>query len=240
MSERITKKEKRKLVQDGVIDLNGAFRSKFYPSSYEPKTPAQKKAFEFDNQGYNLLLTGSAGTGKSFLGLYFGLHKVMDKTTPYEKVTIFRSAVPTRNIGFQPGTKEEKESVFETPYPGLCNKIFARGDAYQILKQKGMLEFTSTSYNRSLTIENSVVIIDESQNMTFHELDTIITRGGENCRFIFCGDLKQKDIHNSGFDEFMKILINLDAFKCVTFTTDDVVRSGLVKAYLIEKEKQGH
>lgn len=245
MSQRLTKRDKRKLRQDGVIDAEGRFRPTVFNVSPNivPKTENQELAFEAHAQGYNLLLHGCAGTGKSFLGLLFGFSAVIENNSPYKKVIIIRSTVPSRDQGFQPGNKANKEGIYETPYPTICNQIFKRGDAYGILKQKNMIEFTSTSYLRSLTFDNAYVIVDECQNMTFQELDTVITRGGDNCKFIFCGDTKQTDLHKrndqSGLNDFMSILSRMKAFKFVQFYSEDIVRSGLVKEYIQQKERVG-
>lgn len=245
MSQRLSKKQKRKLRQDGIIDAEGKFRSQVFnvKPDIQPKTEAQEAAFDAFEDGYNLMLHGCAGTGKSFLALLFALKSVLDKNTPQTKVILIRSAVPSREQGFQPGTQRDKEAVYETPYPPICNQIIGRGDAYQILKQKGMLEFTSTSFLRSETFDNAYIIVDEAQNMTFQELDTIFTRAGNNSKFVICGDTKQTDLwkkhDQSGLSEFMKILDRLEAFDFIEFYPEDVVRSGLVRAYLIEKHKLG-
>jgi phosphate starvation-inducible PhoH-like protein len=245
---RLTKKNKRKLRQDGIIDQEGNIRQQVFHVNpdIQPLTPGQTAAEESWQEGYNMVLHGSAGTGKSFLGLYFALSDIVDKKSERNKVYVVRSTVPTRDQGFQPGTKAEKEAVYESPYPPICNQIFARGDAYSVLKQKNMIEFTSTSFLRSVTWNNAYIVVDEAQNMSFHELDTIMTRGGKNCRYIFCGDTKQDDLgthkksDRSGLADFMKILDQMQEFDFVQFYPEDIVRSGLVKAYLTKKEQLGY
>jgi len=245
--QRQTKKQRRKLRQDGIIDAEGRFRKNVLSidSSIEPITETQEAAFEAHEEGYNLMLLGSAGTGKSFLSLYFALSEVIKPDCNQKKVIVIRSAVPSRDIGFEPGTKSAKESLYESPYPPLCNKVFARNDAYQLLKSQGMIEFTSTSHLRSLTYDDAYIVVDEVQNMNFEELDTVITRAGKNTRIIFSGDTKQNDLtkkksDQSGLINFMKIIENLSEFDMIEFTAEDVVRSGLVKSYLLQKEKMGY
>ena len=154
----------------------------------------------------------------------------------YEKLVIIRSAVPTRDIGFLPGTEKEKSSVYEEPYYDISIDLFARGDAYQILKTKRLVHFMTTSYIRGITLRDAVILIDECQNMSFHELDSIITRVGENCRVIFCGDFSQSDLKQNGMKEFFEILASMNRFDFIEFGVEDIVRSGFVKEYIIAKE----
>ena len=157
----------------------------------------------------------------------------------YEKLVIIRSAVPTRDIGFLPGTEKEKSSVYEEPYRDISIDLFSRGDAYQILKTKGLVHFMTTSFIRGITLKNTIIMIDECQNMTFHELDSIITRVGENCRVIFCGDFRQSDLKSNGLESFMEILRNMGSFDFIDFEIKDIVRSEFVKDYIIAKTELG-
>lgn len=245
---RLTKKQKRTLRQQGIIDQEGNFKEKVFRVNPEIQalTPGQKAAWEAWEEDYNLVLHGSPGTGKSFLGLYFALSDIIDKNSPRKKVYIIRSTVSTRDQGFQPGNKNEKEAVYETPYPPICNQVFGRGDAYTILKQKNMIEFTSTSFLRSATFDDAYIIVDEIQNMNFHEIDTVITRAGENTKFIFCGDTRQDDLatqrksEKSGFGDILNIVDKMKEFDIIRFYPEDIVRSGLVKSYIIKKEELGY
>jgi phosphate starvation-inducible protein PhoH len=154
-----------------------------------------------------------------------------------------RSVVPTRDIGFLPGNAKEKSKVYEGPYYAICNELFGRGDAYDILKNKNTIEFMTTSFIRGITLNNAIVIVDEVNNMTFHELDSIITRLGKNCRIMFCGDFRQSDLpkqaERNGLLDFMDILERMKSFTHVEFQQEDIVRSGLVKQYIIAKDKLG-
>lgn len=207
----------------------------------EPMTANQSRVFAQYDNGDNILLHGVAGTGKTFLSLYLALDDVMYGDDNKEKVVIVRSVVPTRDIGFLPGKEHEKTAVYEQPYKAICSEIANRGDAYDLLKAKGMIEFISTSFIRGTTLDDCVVIVDECQNMTFHELDSIITRVGVNTRVVFCGDFRQTDLNRpydqSGLKEFMQILDSMYYFNKVEFDFDDIVRSGLVKEYIMAKEK---
>jgi len=200
----------------------------------EPLTRNQVKAFESKK---NLILHGLAGTGKTFISSYLA-YDDMSKGI-YDKLVIIRSAVPTRDMGFLPGTEKEKASVYEEPYKDIANELFQRGDAYGIMKQKNLVEFMTTSFIRGITLRDAVIIIDECQNMSFHELDSIITRMGENCRVIFCGDFRQADLKQNGMKNFMQILKRMELFVFIDFQVEDIVRSDFVKSYIIAKNELG-
>ena len=206
-------------------------RSGLELAEIEPLTRNQLRAFESDK---NLVLHGCAGTGKTFISCYLAFDDMTKNQ--YEKLVIIRSAVPTRDIGFLPGTEKEKSSVYEEPYYDISIDLFERGDAYQILKTKRLVHFMTTSYIRGITLRDAVILIDECQNMTFHELDSIITRVGENCRVIFCGDFSQSDLKQNGMKEFFEILASMNRFDFIEFGVEDIVRSGFVKEYIIAKE----
>ena len=161
----------------------------------------------------------------------------------YEKVVIVRSVVPTRDMGFLPGNQKEKARVYEAPYYSICSELFNRGDAYDIIKNKGYVEFISTSYVRGTTLSDCIVIVDECQNLNFHELDSIITRAGENCRIIFCGDFRQSDLiresEKKGINSFINVVNNMRSFDLIEFNESDIVRSDLVKEYILSKLKHG-
>jgi len=196
----------------------------------EPLTHNQCLAFESMN---HLVLCGSAGTGKTFISLYLAFDDILKGG--YSGITLIRSAVPTRDIGFLPGSEKEKSKIYEVPYYNICNELFHRGDAYEILKAKGIVEFMTTSYLRGLTLNDTVIIVDETQNMTFHELDSIITRVGKNCRIIFCGDFLQSDLKQNGLASFVEIIKGMDCFDFIEFGVNDIVRSDFVKDYLVQK-----
>lgn len=200
----------------------------------EPLTRNQLVAFESTK---HMVLCGAAGTGKTFISLYLAFDDVAKQE--YDKIILVRSAVPTRDMGFLPGTDKEKAKVYEEPYYAIANEIFQRGDAYEILKKHNVVNFMTTSYLRGLTVRDSVVIVDECQNMTFHELDSIITRIGENSRIIFCGDFAQADLPKNGMKEFLQVLNEMSEFDIVEFGISDIVRSSFVKKYLIAKHSLG-
>jgi phosphate starvation-inducible protein PhoH len=208
----------------------------------KPKTDNQAKAFAQYEEGKNLLLGGAAGSGKSFVSLYLALKTVMDGTTGKNEVHIIRSVVPTRDMGFLPGNAKEKSKVYEAPYYSICQELFGRGDAYDLLKNKKIVNFLTTSFIRGITLNNCVIVVDECQSMDFHELDTIITRIGENCTIILCGDVKQNDLRFnnrdvSGLEKMKRILESMKEFSIIKFTTKDIVRSGIVRSYLLSKDK---
>ena len=200
----------------------------------EPLTRNQLKAFESDK---SLILHGIAGTGKTFISCYLAFDDMVKGV--YNNLVIIRSAVPTRDIGFLPGTEKEKASVYEEPYKEIALELFQRGDAYEILKTKGLVHFMTTSFVRGITLKDAVIMVDECQNMSFHELDSIITRVGNNCRVIFCGDFRQSDLKTNGLESFMEILKSMGAFDFIDFEISDIVRSEFVKDYIIAKTELG-
>ena len=244
---RLTKRQKRILRQNGEHELlsnKPTFSSpNFNLKRVHPLTDNQKKTFEAFQRGKHLMLHGMAGTGKTFLSMYLAINDLMSGTSDQEKIYVIRSVVPTRDMGFLPGSQKEKMKVYEAPYYAICNELFERGDAYDILKQKNAVEFMSTSFVRGTTLNNCYVIVDEINNMTFHELDSVITRIGKNCRVIFCGDFRQSDLtreqERNGLKEFMKVIDRLSDFEYIDFLEADIVRSKLVKEYIIARQKLG-
>jgi len=200
----------------------------------EPLTRNQVLAFE---SSQNLILHGVAGTGKTYISSYLAFDDILKGL--YEKLVIIRSAVSTRDIGFLPGTEKDKASVYEEPYKDICIDLFERGDAYEVLKSKFLVHFMTTSFIRGITLRNATILVDECQNLTFHELDSIITRVGENCRVIFCGDFRQSDLRSNGLRDFIRILEAMDCFDLIDFEVKDIVRSAFVKEYITSKEKLG-
>ena len=221
-----------------------------YLLDVEALTESQTVMFNEYGRGQNLFAYGCAGTGKTFVALYLALKDVLNEYTPYEKVYLVRSLVATREIGFLPGTHEDKASLYQIPYKNMVKYMFEMPDdnsfemLYENLKAQETVSFWSTSFLRGTTLDNSIVIIDECQNLNFHELDSIITRCGQDTKIIFCGDARQSDLQKSnertGIIDFMKIVQSMEEdFQMVEFGIEDIVRSGLVKNYLIAKLNLG-
>ncbi len=183
----------------------------------------------------NLVLTGSAGTGKTYLASWIGFNALM--RGHYDKVMYLRSAVPTRDIGFLPGNEKEKMEVYTKPYVDICSDPFQCGTAYYSLERENRIVFEPTSFVRGRTFKSSFIIVDECQNMTFHELDSLITRLDDDSRIVFCGDTAQADLGKNGFATFLSIIRGMDEFDTVNFNVEDVVRGGIVKEYLKRKER---
>ena len=220
-----------------------------YMTEVKPLTENQKTAFAQYSEGKNLLLHGAAGTGKTFISLYLAIQQVLEPSSPYEKVYMVRSLVPTREIGFLPGDHEDKSNLYQIPYKNMVKFMFEMPDdnafesLYANLRNQETISFWSTSFIRGTTLDNCIIIVDEFSNLNFHELDSIITRVGQNSRIIFSGDYAQSDLAKSneknGVLDFLKILQTMPSFTCTEFGIDDIVRSGLVKEYLISKINMG-
>lgn len=205
----------------------------------QPLTENQRKFFEQYKNSQAMLLHGVAGTGKSYIALYKALEEVLDRGSTYRKVVIVRSAVPSRDIGHLPGDEKEKTEVYQQPYIEICSDLFNRHDAFQRLQEQGAVNFMITSFVRGITLDHSVIIVDECQNMTDMELNSIITRVGDRSKIIFCGDFRQSDLYRktdmSGLKKFMVIADMMRTFKTLEFEVDDIVRSDLVKEYIIAR-----
>lgn len=220
-----------------------------YLKEIEPLTENQEKFFHDYNLDQNVFAYGAAGTGKTFIALYLALKDVLNERTPYEKIYIVRSLVATREIGFLPGDHEDKSSLYQIPYKNMVKYMFKMPDdnafelLYTNLKNQGTISFWSTSFIRGTTFDNAILLIDEAQNLNFHELDSIITRVGENTKIMFCGDVVQSDLvkqhERNGIVDFLRILETMKEFSCIEFGVDDIVRSGLVKSYLVSKINLG-
>ena len=220
-----------------------------YLLDIEPITDNQKKLFDSYADGKHLVAYGTAGTGKTFISLYNALADILDETTPYERIYLVRSLVSTREIGFLPGDHEDKADIYQIPYKNMVKYMFQMPtDAdfemlYGNLKAQESIKFWSTSFIRGTTLDNAIVIVDEFQNLNFHELDSIITRVGENSRIIFCGDASQTDLvktnDRNGIHDFLNILRKMPSFDIIEYGIDDIVRSGLVKEYIISKLEVG-
>jgi len=205
----------------------------------EPLTNNQRRFFELYKTSSIMLLHGVAGTGKSFIALYKALEEVMDKSSHYRQVVIVRSAVPSREIGHLPGDEKEKTEVYKLPYVDICDDLFSRGDAFQRLEEQQIVKFMVTSFVRGITLDDSIIIVDEAQNMTDMELNSIVTRVGERSKIIFCGDFRQTDLYKktdmSGLKKFMAIADMMPSFQTIEFNVQDIVRSNLVKEYILAR-----
>lgn len=207
-----------------------------------PLTVNQQRVWDAYNNESNLMLHGYAGTGKTFLSMYLALKEVLTSDI-YKRVVIIRSVVPSRDMGFLPGTEKQKAEVYEQPYQEICDNLFGRGDGWRILKLKRLVEFTTTSFLRGTTFNDSIIIVDECNNMNFQEIDTVMTRIGNNSRIIFCGDYRQADLHKphdkTGIKELMAVTRRMPSFEHIEFGIEDIVRSGVVKEYIIQKTEMG-
>jgi len=211
--------------------------------TFQPLTANQKKFFDAYKLGdYFIALHGVAGTGKTFCALYKALEEVLDKGNPFNKIIIVRSSVQSREMGHLPGDVNEKMEIYQQPYRQICHTLFGRPDAYQRLEEQHHIEFISTSFIRGMSFDDAIIIVDEMQNLTFEEIDTVMTRVGYRSKIIWCGDYRQTDLNKkkndvSGILKFFDIAYHMGAFTRIEFTPDDIVRSSLVKDYILAKLK---
>jgi phosphate starvation-inducible protein PhoH len=237
-NQRLSRKQKRQQTggsEDVSVKIN------FQLKNFEPLTENQRVTFEAYKNEKNLMLHGIAGTGKSFISIYLALKQILSGETRYKKLVIVRSVVPTRDMGFLPGNNREKTKVYEAPYQAIFSELFGRGDAYDYLKGKQIVDFISTSFIRGITLNDCIIVVDEIANCSLHELDSVITRVGKNCKIIFCGDFRQSDFtrehEKTGLIDFMKIINKMKSFTFVDFDENDIVRSDMVREYIITKDR---
>ena len=209
----------------------------------EPLNGKQHEFFANYAGGKSQVLAGSAGTGKTFMTLFKAFEEILKAKINYRRIVIIRSAVATRDVGHLPGTLEEKQAIYEIPYVGICNELFGRGDAYALMKKNGIIDFMLTSYVRGITLDETIVIVDEFQNLTAHEADSIVTRLGKGSKIIFCGDTCQTDFtrnNEKDIDKFLDVINRMPQwFDINEFESGDIVRSGIVKEYIKTKERMG-
>ena len=215
----------------------------------EPLTDNQNILFEAYAKEQNLVAYGVAGTGKTFITLYNAIKDVLDPSTPYEKVYIVRSLVATREIGFLPGDHDDKSSLYQIPYKHMVKYMFEMPSEadfnmlYGNLKGQDTIDFWSTSFIRGTTFDKTIVVVDEFQNLNYHELDSIMTRVGSQSKIMFCGDATQSDLikqnERNGIVDFMQVLRIMSSVDVIEFGVEDIVRSGLVKEYILAKLEIG-
>jgi predicted ribonuclease YlaK len=238
--------EERSLQHQTKHIPNNALKIKLdHLKTLNPLTDNQAKFFDMYKRGdYCIGVTGSAGTGKTLISLYKALEEVLSKDNPFKSVVVVRSCVPTRDVGFLPGDLEEKSEIYQLPYIEACSNLFGRPDAWDRLKEQGYARFLTTTAIRGISIDDSIIIVDESANLTFHELATVMTRCGYRSKILFVGDIRQNDLITkkndvSGFKDFLRVLRQMSEFSEVEFTREDIVRSSLVKSFIIAMEDLG-
>lgn len=211
----------------------------------QPLTQNQKNMFIQYYQGDHITAYGSAGTGKTFLACYLALNDVVDVNKDQTRIIIVRSAVQAREIGFMPGTEEEKTQYFEKPYNDIFGELVGRASTYKDMKAAGLVEFVTTTFIRGVTWDDAIIIADEIQNFNADEINTLMTRVGKNSRVVLCGDTKQDDLKkksndSSGMGHLLKVIPHMDSFSMVKFEHADIVRSAFVRDWIIASETYGN
>lgn len=243
-AQRLTKRQ-QKLADKGVMKFPTIRQLHFELNHIQPITDNQVRTFLSYEKGNNLFLHGCAGTGKTFISIYLALKEIEDGRTRRRKLVIIRTAQSSKDIGFLPGSEKQKLEVYEAPYKAICAELYHRDDAYDILKQKGIIEFHSTSFLRGTTIDDAIILVDEVQNQRYVELRTVLTRTGDHSRVILCGDTKQDDLtserykESSGLVDMMKVFGRMGQMNTIQFEIDDIVRSGFVRDFIIAENELG-
>lgn len=242
--QRLTRKQKR-LAEKGVVNFPTLQHQNFELKLVHPITENQERTFDAYDDDKHLFLLGCAGTGKTYISMYLALHELYRAKSEKRKLVIIRAAQSSKDIGFLPGSEKQKLEVYEAPYRAICSELFRRDDAYCILKQKGLLEFHSTSFLRGTTIDDSIILIDEVQNMKQQEWFTVLTRTGDNSRVVLCGDTKQDDLtserykEKSGIHDLIRVFNAMKGSALIEFDVQDIVRSGFVKELILTAYKLG-
>lgn len=243
-AQRLTKRQQR-LSEKGLMKFPSIQQLHFDLKQIQPITDNQVRTFQAYDRGDNLFLHGCAGTGKTFISIYLALKEIENGRSRRRKLVIIRTAQSSKDIGFLPGDEKRKLEVYEAPYRAICAELYHRDDAYDILKQKGIVEFHSTSFLRGTTIDDSIILIDECQNQRYVELRTVLTRTGDRSRVILCGDTKQDDLtserykESSGLADMMKVFNRMGDMTSIQFEIDDIVRSGFVRDFIIAENELG-
>lgn len=243
-AQRLTKRQQR-LSEKGLMKFPSIQQLHFELKQIQPITDNQVRTFNAYNEGDNLFLHGCAGTGKTFISIYLALKEIENGKSRRRKLVIIRTAQSSKDIGFLPGNEKQKLEVYEAPYKAICAELYHRDDAYDILKQKGIIEFHSTSFLRGTTIDDAIILVDEVQNQRYVELRTVLTRTGDRSRVILCGDTKQDDLtserykESSGLADMMKVFNFMGSMTTVQFDIDDIVRSGFVRDFIIAENELG-
>ena len=247
-AQRLTKRQQR-LAEKGETKTISKFPTirqlNLELKHIQPITDNQVRTFLTYDKGNNLFLHGCAGTGKTFISMYLALKELEDGRSRRRKLVIIRTAQSSKDIGFLPGDEKRKLEVYEAPYKAICAELYHRDDAYEILKQKGLVEFHSTSFLRGTTIDDSIILVDEVQNQRYVELRTVLTRTGDHSRVVLCGDTKQDDLtsdrykESSGLADMMKVFSRMGHMNTIQFDIDDIVRSGFVRDFIIAENELG-
>ena len=229
------------LLQNGSAKRHGPKRKTWSVhdlKTIKPLTPSQEELFHAWFNYDHICAVGTAGTGKTYLAFYLALSEILAPQSPQDKIVLVRSVVPTREVGFLPGDLAEKVSVYESPYKDICSDLIGRPSTYDDMKDAGIIHFMPTSFVRGLTWDDAIVIVEECQNMSFHEINSIVTRLGKNSRIIFTGDTKQTDLRpvECGMEQMLKTVNNIESFGTVEFNHHDIVRSDIVRSWIIAAE----
>ena len=244
--KKASRKNEIKFLEESLVQNGSARRhqkrkkwSTHDLKTIKPLTPSQQDLFHAFYENDHICAHGTAGTGKTYLAFYLALNEILNPKTPQDRIIVVRSVVPTREVGFLPGDLNEKVAVYESPYKDICAELVGRPSTYDDMKESGLIQFMPTSFIRGLTWDNAMVVVDECQNMSFHEINSIVTRLGQNSRIIFTGDTSQTDLRpvECGMKKLLEVVGNIQTFETVAFTYHDIVRSDIVRSWIMATEQ---
>lgn len=215
-------------------------KQSIFASTFRPRNAKQAKLVQSIEDKEVTIAIGSSGTGKTYCALASALNLLGDK---YKKIILVKSvtSIPGEEIGFIPGTFEEKMDPYIMSFTWNIDKIIGK-DASKELMKKDLIEVLPLAYIRGLSIDNAIVIADEAQNFTSHTFKTIMTRIGSNSKYIFLGDIEQIDRKKKGESGLATML---DVFKdesfvgTVEFDDEDCVRNPIIPLMLEKLRERG-
>ncbi|WP_321393311.1 PhoH family protein [Emcibacter sp.] len=205
-----------------------------------PRSPNQAKYIEALREREMVFGLGPAGTGKTFLAVAMAVSHLLEGRV--EKIILSRPAVEAgEKLGFLPGDMREKVDPYLTPLFDALGQMISREQTERRI-ERGDIEIAPLAFMRGRTLSNAFVILDEAQNTTSMQMKMFLTRFGENCRMVVCGDPSQVDLPNgsrSGLVDALDTLRHIHDIAFVNFTSADVVRHQLVGKIVDAYDRQG-
>jgi len=200
------------------------------------KNKSQKDLVSVINEKEIIIAAGPAGVGKSYVTIARAIELLKNKANPFGKIIICTPAVEAEEkLGFLPGDMREKMDPYLASSMDIFDKLIGKSNRLK-LEELGYLEVQALAYIRGKSIDNTILILEEAQNMSPSQMKTLLTRIGENSKFIISGDLDQSDryknISQSGLYDAIKKHINIPEIGIIEFSNDDIVRNPVISKIL--------